>query len=209
LRAQLFAMVKVPRMGRVKTRLARDIGPAAAVRFYRANLGHVTHRLARDPRFQTCLAIAPDTDRARVAFPPQVLRFGQGGGDLGQRMQRLFDRALPGPVIIIGTDIPAVTSEMIADAFKVLCTHDAVFGPATDGGYWLVGVRSARRTPHMFAHVRWSTEWALADTLRNLAGRRVGFVDVLSDVDSAADVRSQAWCLGRRIVPKTTTHGDI
>jgi uncharacterized protein len=209
LRAHLFIMAKVPMMGRVKTRLARDIGPAAAVRFYRANLGHVTHRLARDPRIQTCLAIAPDTDRRRVTCPAHVQRMGQGNGDLGQRMQRLLGRVSPGPAVVIGTDIPAVTSGLISDAFKVLRTHDAVLGPAADGGYWLVGVRSARRTPNIFAHVRWSTEWTLADTLRNLKGRRVGFVDALSDVDSAADVRSQAWCLGRRIVPKTRPCDDL
>jgi uncharacterized protein len=196
----LIVMAKVPVMGRVKTRLARQVGAATALRFYRTTLKHVVGRLNRDPRFRTVLSISPDSDRFSRALPNQTRRIGQGRGDLGQRMQRLFDQAAPGPVILIGTDIPAIDPAIISRAFRALGAHEAVFGPADDGGYWLVGLRRRTRTRDMFENVRWSTEHTLADTLRNLSGLSVGFVETLSDVDAAADLASQDWCIGRRVV---------
>ena len=91
-----------------------------------------------------------------------------------------------GAVVIIGADIPDVTARHVARAFAALGHADAVFGPATDGGYWLIGARGSARNTTMFGRVRWSTEHALADTLRNLAWRRVALIDVLGDIDDAA-----------------------
>ena len=114
-------------------------------------------------------------------------------------MQRILDRAPPGPVVIIGTDIPGIRRAHIAEAFRVLGRRAHVFGPATDGGYWLVGSRRRPHTPQgLFTRVRWSSEHALADTLANLDGRSVGFVATLSDVDDAAAL-AQHGDFGRRI----------
>ncbi len=71
------------------------------------------------------------------------------------------------------------------------CNHDAVFGPAVDGGYWLVGMKRRPWLRGVFADVRWSSPHALADTLANLAGRRVLLLDRLRDVDTGADLA--AW----------------
>jgi uncharacterized protein len=84
-------------------------------------------------------------------------------------------------------------------AFRLLGRADCVFGRATDGGYWLVGARRRPHTPRPFANVRWSSEHALADTLANLAGRPVGFVATLGDVDDAAAL-AQCGDFGRRVV---------
>ena len=110
----------------------------------------------------------------------------QRASDLGDRMQRILDRAAPGPVAIIGTDIPGITPAHIEHAFRVLGRSQCVFGRAPDGGYWLVGARRRPHTPRPFANVRWSSERTLADTLANLADQSVGFVATLSDVDDAA-----------------------
>ncbi len=102
----------------------------------------------------------------------------------------------PGPVVIIGTDVPGVTPRHIDRAFAALGSHDVVFGPSPDGGYWLVGVKRRPRVPDLFAGVRWSSEHALADTLRNCKGLKVGFVEALEDVD---DGRSYArWAALKR-----------
>ena len=85
--------------------------------------------------------------------------------------------------MIVGTDVPGIRPAHIAEAFRLLGRHDAVFGPATDGGYWLVGLRRRPRVLRPFANVRWSSPHALADTLANLEGRTVAFVATLSDVD--------------------------
>ena len=102
-------------------------------------------------------------------------------------MTRAAAAAPPGPVIIVGSDIPDIRSRHVSRAFRLLGRHDAVFGPATDGGYWLVGARDRRILPGLFRGIRWSTEHALADTLANLeGGHRAAFTDTLDDVDDGA-----------------------
>ena len=99
-------------------------------------------------------------------------------------MRRAIAATPPGPVVLIGSDIPAIEPGHIAAAFRRLGTHDLVFGPAVDGGFWLVGARRRPRLPMLFARVRWSTSHALADTLAGLPrGVTVGFVDTLEDID--------------------------
>jgi glycosyltransferase A (GT-A) superfamily protein (DUF2064 family) len=104
-------------------------------------------------------------------------------------MQRIFDACGEGPLIIVGTDIPFITREMIAKAFHRLRSADAVFGRAEDGGYWLVGLRRRPKRLAPFQRVRWSTPHALADTLKNLSSYRVAFAATLFDIDTEADYR--------------------
>jgi glycosyltransferase A (GT-A) superfamily protein (DUF2064 family) len=105
-------------------------------------------------------------------------------------MLRACQRVRRGRVAIIGCDIPAAGASDIAAAFRALGRADAAFGPATDGGYWLVAL-APRRPARPFAGVRWSGPHALADTLVNFAGRRVALLRKLRDVDTAQDFA--AW----------------
>src|SRR6185369_1784929 len=83
-------------------------------------------------------------------------------------MARPFRALPPGPVIVIGTDIPGLTPDHVAVAFRRLASAEFVIGPATDGGYWLFGARRRPLPRGVFAGVRWSTADALVDTLRSL-----------------------------------------
>ena len=112
----------------------------------------------------------------------------QGTGDIGQRMSRAFQNLGRGPIVLIGGDIPGVNPLHIQKAFEELKRSDIVFGPANDGGFWLVGMRQVRCPQNLFQNVRWSTEFALSDTLANIPEAKVGFVDTMSDVDTAADL---------------------
>jgi hypothetical protein len=188
MRDTVFVFARAPRLGAVKRRLARDIGDRAALRFHRATMIALLRGLVADRRFRTVLAVTPD--HARFRLPVRVDRVGQGGGDLGARMHRIMTRVRTGRVVIIGCDIPDARASDVHAAFRALGHADAVFGPAEDGGYWLVGL-SPRRPAHPFAAVRWSTSHALADTLVNVRGRRVAFLRTLRDVDTAADLRCQ------------------
>jgi uncharacterized protein len=201
-RLRLVVMAKVPIMGRVKTRLAREVGAVEAVRFYRHTLAAVLARIGRDPRWQTSLSIAPDAGVGRPIWPRGPLRRAQGGGDLGQRMQRIMDWPEPGPLIIVGTDIPEIDASHIADAFAKLRSTGAILGPAPDGGYWLVGLRRSPRILHPFRNVRWSSAATLADTAANLAGHRIGRAATLDDVDNAHELARCRNRFGRRILPK-------
>ncbi len=200
----LVIMAKAPRLGAVKTRLARDIGAVAALRFYRLTLKDTIRRLGRDPRWRTWVAITPDTVLRGPAWSQRLSIIPQGRGDLGRRMQRIFDRLPPGPAIIVGCDIPNLHAHHVADAFRRLGSAGFVFGPATDGGYWLVGAKRFRRTPGLFRNVRWSTEHALADTLRNVEGSRVAFAATLSDVDDDAAYAANSRP-ARAVVPIQTS----
>jgi rSAM/selenodomain-associated transferase 1 len=186
---RLIVVAKSPGAGRSKRRLAASVGAIQATRFYRACIAHTLMRLGTDRRWQTLLAVSPDSDIGAAFWPRGMKRVPQGHGDLGARMQRLFRRLPPGPAIIIGSDIPAIKASDIARAFRLLGNADAVFGRAPDGGYWLVGLRRAPRLLEPFAGVRWSGPHALADTLGNLAGQRIAFAATRSDVDREEDYR--------------------
>lgn len=186
MRDTVFVFARAPRLGAVKRRLGREIGARAALRFHHATLIALLRNLAADRRFRTVLAITPD--RARFRLPLRVALVCQGSGDLGARMQRAARRVPRGRVVIIGCDIPDAGAADVRAAFRALRCADAAFGPAEDGGYWLIGL-APRRPARPFAAVRWSTPHALADTLANFGGRRVSFLRTLRDVDTAADWR--------------------
>ncbi len=187
-KGHLVIMARVPRLGTGKRRLARELGMLAAWRFQRRMLARVLRRLARDPRWTTWFAVTPDAAAHRAAHwaaPARVI--AQGAGGLGPKMARLLCERPPGPVVIVGSDIPDLDAGHVARAFRALGRHDWVFGPAADGGYWLVGARRRRAPWRTFDAVRWSSAHALGDTLANLKGARVAFLEALHDVDTGAD----------------------
>ena len=182
-------MLKEPRAGRVKTRLGKDIGMTAAAWWFRHQVKRLLRRI-EDPRWNVVLAVAPD--RAGLlsrVWPSHLPRIPQGHGDLGDRMVRAMQSIPIGPVCVIGADIPGVGPNQIARAFMALGSSDAVFGPAPDGGYWLIGMRKTHPMPPMiFQDVRWSSEHALADTRASLGGLSVALIDELQDVDTIDDL---------------------
>lgn len=182
-------MVKVPEVGRVKTRLGRDIGMVPATWWFRHQTRGLLRRLA-DPRWQITLAVAPDAKGLQTRqFPHHLARIPQGAGDLGDRMSRVFKSLSHGPTCIIGGDVPAITPRHIQTGFRALGGHDAVFGPALDGGYWLVGLKHPARPPtSLFQYVRWSTKHALSDSIESIPDMRVALIDTLQDVDTANDL---------------------
>ena len=193
----LVVFLRQPRLGRVKSRLAAGIGALAALSFYRLATAQLLRRVARDRRWRCHVWITPDRAARRPPWRAAAEWRGQGGGDLGRRMARVFRVLPPGPAVIVGSDIPALRPAHIAAAFRALGDHQAVFGPATDGGYWLVGLRRRPRVhDHLFERVRWSSEHALADTLTGLPrGTAVAFLETLEDVDDAQSYTR--WRLNR------------
>lgn len=184
-RRHLVIFARSPRLGRGKTRLARDIGQLAAWRFQRVMLGHTLRRLVADRRWQGWIATTPC--RAG-AWPSWYRTIPQGQGDLGTRLASVVRRLPPGPVVIVGCDLPDITQGDIAQAFTMLKGRQAVFGPALDGGFWLIGLTQEARRMDAFCGVRWSTERALADVVSNLGGRTIGFLGWRRDVDCSFDL---------------------
>ena len=194
----LVISARAPRIGAVKTRLAREHGDLAALQFYRRTCVALFQRLAPDPRWRAWIAVTPDEAASQPGlWPNAYTALAQGPGDLGRRLAHILASLPPGPVVIAGSDIPDITRGHVARAFRKLGDADFVFGPAEDGGYWLIGSRrrampSLGAARALFTGVRWSSEHALADTLANIPrGRRVAMLEPLQDIDTAADLA--AW----------------
>jgi uncharacterized protein len=185
MRRTLVLFVRAPVLGTGKRRLARDIGDVAALRFERSMIALLLRRLAKDGRWRLRIVVTPDkTHRRARHWRRGVEAVGQGSGDLGIRMRRALETCPPGPVALVGADIPALDVRHVGAAFRLLGSHEFVFGPAADGGFWLVGARHPRRLPPLFEQVRLSGPDALADTLAGLPRRiTVGYAEQLEDVD--------------------------
>ncbi|KAK6020031.1 hypothetical protein OSTOST_14320 [Ostertagia ostertagi] len=192
-RRHLVILARAPQAGRVKRRLGAEIGMMEAARFYRSILTAQIERMTRDPRWMVWLFVTPDTERTHPAWRlvPMSRRRPQHPGDLGRRMKRPFETLPPGPVVLVGSDIPAMGTHHIARAFDLLGRHDLVFGPARDGGFWLIGAKRLRPLPHtLFEKVLWSTPTVLADTLASIPSHfTTALADTLDDVDDAEALR--------------------
>ena len=197
----LVIIVKQPVAGRVKTRLAAGVGVTRATAFYRNSSRAVIARLSHDKRWSTTLSVAPDTTLQRPPWPCNLRQMPQGHGDLGDRMERAFKTLPPGPAILIGSDIPGIRPAHIAEGFRILGSHDVIFGPADDGGFWLVGMARRRPVLNPFKGVTWSSEHTLTDNLRVLSGYRIGLVCNLNDIDTAVAFSTVEDWAGRWVLP--------
>lgn len=190
-RPLVIVMAKMPVMGRVKTRLARDIGSVAATGFYRTGLNRLLRRLRAAPWFGAVVAVAPDQAVGNIPSWAQGLALlGQGQGDLGQRMARLLSIPHPAPVLLVGSDIPDLAPVHLRQAFAALRRPGVVFGPAQDGGYWCIGRGVGTRLPrHWLSGLPWSRSDTLETSLRATPGRKSVVPIMLADIDTGADWR--------------------
>jgi len=192
----LFAREPAP--GRVKTRLAREVGAAAAASLYEAFLSDLAASLAPPGSWDAVLAFAePEPGPTLLAlFSPRWDLVPQGEGSLGDRLQRAVVRARQEgrrDVLVAGSDAPTLDVGDVSGAFRALeGDADVVFAPAPDGGFSLVGMRERVDPAAVFpAGVRWSSEHALADcrTSAEADGYGVRLLSSVPDVDEIADLR--------------------
>lgn len=194
----LVILGRLPRLGAGKRRLAAEIGDVAALSVQRTMLDKLIRTFGRNRPWRTYLAITPNSRGLRLRGQSLLI---QSRGDLGDRMSKIARSLPPGPVVLIGSDAPDVRPEHISRAFRELGDKDAVFGPATDGGYWLVGLKRRPKYYDPFQRVRWSTEHALRDTLGNLDRHRVSLLATLADIDDLAALQrfrareAKSWLL--------------
>lgn len=193
---RIIVFLKLPRPGLVKTRIAAALDPEAAAAIYQVLIQRTLSALADFEQVE--LRYTPD--EAAKAVEPWLRRgwtlAPQGDGDLGQRMAAAVRDALAAgeeKVVLVGTDCPGLQTADLNAAFEGLEKHDAVMGPAADGGYWLLGLgnRAANLPAVWFQDMPWSTEQVLARTLDNAraAGLSCLALRELRDVDTIEDWR--------------------
>lgn len=190
MRGTVIVFVKAPRAGAVKTRLAKKIGVGRATALFRVMTERTVSQAVKG-NWETILAVDPAgaVTGFEHLWPPYLFRIPQGPGDLGARMGRFFEGLPPGPVVIVGSDAPGLRTRHLREAFQALKGADAVFGPADDGGYWLIGLARRKRAPKLFNGVRWSTKHALKDTLKSLPKDfEVRQLERLRDIDDVKDL---------------------
>lgn len=191
---RVIVFAKAPTPGRVKTRLIPALGAAGAAALHRRLVLHCLDAAARSRVGPVELWCAPDP--SDPFFRECERRLGvslhsQEDGDLGERMQRAFESALARArrAMIIGGDVPALSAQYLREADRALADgHDAVLGPAQDGGYVLVGL--ARTAPVLFRDILWGGPEVLAETRRRVASLawRCRELPALWDVDQPEDL---------------------
>jgi len=185
----LIVFVKNIKLGKVKTRLAKTIGDEGAFQVYK-HLVEITENVTNQI----------DSDK-RIYFSDVVIdtkwqktpKFIQKGAGLGEKMQNSFEKGFNDgfeKIILIGSDLPDLSAEIIEQGFDALENNDVVFGPAEDGGYYLVGMKNPQFS--VFQNKKWSTKGLLENTLSELNEQNIktGLLQTLNDIDTLEDLKS-------------------
>lgn len=185
----LLIFTRNPELGKVKSRLARGVGPENALAIYKKLLAHtreVVSQVDCERWVGYSVTIRPNDNWPEDTF----FKFQQEGKDLGERMQQAFENAFTAghqKVIIVGSDLYDLRPQHIEEAFKSLDNQDAVIGPAQDGGYYLLGMKSL--IPKVFATKNWGSETVLEETLEDLKNYTLYTLETLNDIDYASDLK--------------------
>jgi rSAM/selenodomain-associated transferase 1 len=205
----IVVIAKEPVPGRVKTRLTPPYPPDRAAALAAAALADTLETVVRTPAAGRTLALA---GAPGPWLPPAVRVVPQRGGGLDERLAHAFADAFAGrPIVLIGMDTPQVTPALLTWAAAALGRRDAVFGPATDGGFWLLGLRTP--DPALLRGVPMSRPETGRIQLARLldAGLRVEMLPALTDVDTAADVSRVAGRVppGSRFASAVRAHAGM
>jgi rSAM/selenodomain-associated transferase 1 len=194
-RQAVLLFLKAPEKGRVKTRLARTTGRDAALEIYKNFVRDTLAMLKRSGR-PTILCFHPAHAEKTLKqwLSGDYLFWPQTGKDLGERMMNALMRAFSenySRVLLMGTDIPDLPESVIQEAFDALEGHPAVMGPATDGGYYLIGFNRRRFSPRFFRDIAWSTPSAFSQTLNkmNTQGVSCHILPEWRDIDDMDDLK--------------------
>lgn len=184
----LLIFTRTPELGKCKTRLAKTVGDRAALEIYELLLSHTANisvGVSAQKQVWYSKAIVDDDVWDNSVFEKQI----QPKGDLGEKMKFAFEQGFAQGyqnIIVMGSDLYDVTSEDIYAAFLALETHDAVIGPATDGGYYLLGMKSLISS--VFEGKSWGTNTVFEETIKDLSGIKLKQLSPKNDVDYYEDI---------------------
>jgi len=181
----LIIFARRPEISVGKTRLKKRIGKILGANFYYNNLIQTIKSLNSDKRINITICATPDSSIKN--WPKNVFstipRIAQGPGDIGIKMWKVLSDS-SSKKIIIGSDIPNITSKIIMTAWKKLYSSPIVFGPSEDGGFWLIGLSQNHKIKKLFYNVDWSQNDTLNQVEKNInSSINIAYVDKLMDID--------------------------
>ena len=185
----LLIFTRNPELGKVKTRLAKDVGDHTALDIYKFLLDH-TVSITKDLPITKEVHYSEEIHHNDIWDAAIYQKKKQHEEDLGDRMLHAFEEGFKNDysnIIIIGSDMYDINSNEIMEAFAQLNDHDFVIGPAEDGGYYLLGMRKLE--PSIFANKVWGTNTVLKDTLQDLDQENKVLLEVKNDVDYYSDIK--------------------
>lgn len=185
----LIIFTRNPELGKVKTRLAATVGNKIALDIYKFLLEH-TRQISMELDVSRHLYYSEEIHTEDAWDNSLFDKRLQQGDDLGDRMKYAFQTGLKEgyeKVIIIGSDIYELDTTDIEDAFSALDQNEVVIGPAADGGYYLLGMRTL--IPELFENKEWGSDSVLKDTLSQLENRPTRLLTVKNDVDTYDDIK--------------------
>ncbi len=190
--SQLIVFAKNTVLGKVKTRLAASIGDEKALEVYKLLLHH-TQSIIRPVNVDKLIYFSDSVDSSGAIWSNDLELKVQMGPDLGARMSHAFRSSFENgydKVVIIGTDCPDLSSELLQDAFSQLTSSDFVIGPAKDGGYYLLGMRQYE--PNLFRNKVYSTDKVLQELIGEIdkLGMKYALLKTLSDIDTIEDLQN-------------------
>ena len=185
----LLIFTRNPEFGKVKTRLARDIGHQAALDIYKFLLAH-TVKICTPLDTEKAVYYSEEIPNNDLWNATVFQKKKQVGEDLGERMQNAFAEGFHlgySKIIIIGSDLYDIETKDLEQAFKVLNNHEIVIGPAEDGGYYLLGMKQLH--PKLFKNKNWGTATVLQDTINELKKSNYKLLEKRNDVDLYSDIK--------------------
>jgi len=185
----VIMFVKEPKLGFVKTRLAKSTGDEFALVLYQFFVHDLLYTLQGGTNdFKLCGY--PKLDIINEKFG-KYDNFLQGEGDLGVKMQKAFEQMFDKgyeKIILIGSDTPHITNAAFNEAFEKLEQNDIILGPSADGGYYLIGFNKKTFVKDVFEDITWSSPQVLEQTLQKLHTKEVYFTQELNDIDTIEDL---------------------
>ena len=185
----IIVFVKNPRLGSVKTRLAKSIGDNNALKIYLDLITH-THKVLVRLNYNCAVYYSDQIENNDLWCESNFIKYQQTGQTLGERMYDAFKNSFRKGyerVIIIGSDLPDLSTNLLQNAFKKLSENDYIIGPSKDGGYYLLGMKQFNE--YLFKNKKWSTDSVLKDTIKDIEHDNIGFLPALNDIDTFEDLK--------------------
>ena len=186
----IIMFVKEPKLGFVKTRLAKSCGHGFVVNLYVRFVQDLIYTL-QSGKSDFKLCVYPNLELVNKIFGG-FDNFLQSSGNLGTKMQKAFEEKFKSgynKIVLIGSDAPHITNSLLNDSFEQLDYHDVILGPSLDGGYYLIGFNKDTFTSNAFEDIEWSTTNVLEQTLQKLHKKNVYLQEELNDIDILDDLK--------------------